>query len=109
MSLSQHEKKRLRTIGHHLKPVLIFGDQGLTEGFAEELNRRLEDHELIKVKINAETRDERKDVIEALCDRAGADLVQRIGNIALLYRPTGKPDPRLSNILRAQQTGATGK
>ena len=52
MPLSQQDKKRLRRIGHHLKPVLISGDKGLTETFLEELEGRLEDHELIKVKIN---------------------------------------------------------
>ena len=105
MSLTQHEKKRLKAIGHHLKPVLIFGDRGLTEGFTEELQQRLADHELIKVKINAETREERHDVIDAMCEQAGAELVQRIGNTALLYRPAEKPDPKLSNILRAQRQG----
>ncbi len=103
MPLSQQEKKRLRTIGHHLKPVLILGGQGLTEGFGEELEARLADHELIKVKVNAESREDRSAIIEALCEQSGAQLVQRIGNIALLYRPAEKPDPKLSNILRAQK------
>ncbi|WP_111658108.1 ribosome assembly RNA-binding protein YhbY [Isoalcanivorax indicus] len=103
MPLSQQDKRRFKTIGHHLKPVLIFGGQGLTESFVEELNRRLEDHELIKVRVNAETRDDRSAVVEALCETSGAELVQRIGNIALLYRAAKKPSPKLSNILRAQQ------
>ena len=103
MPLSQQEKKRLKAIGHHLKPVLIFGGQGLTEGFGGELEARLADHELIKVKINAESRDDRATIIDALCEQSGAQLVQRIGNVALLYRAAEKPDPKLSNILRAQK------
>lgn len=103
MPLNQQDKRRFKTIGHHLKPVLIFGGNGLTESFVEELHRRLEDHELIKVRVNAETRDDRSAVVEALCEVSGAELVQRIGNIALLYRAAKKPNPKLSNILRAQQ------
>ena len=73
MPLSQQDKKRLRRIGHHLKPVLISGDKGLTETFLEELEGRLEDHELIKVKINASTREQRAGMVESLCESTGAD------------------------------------
>lgn len=102
MPLTQQDKRRLRQIGHHLKAVLIFGDKGLSENFIDELNMRLEDHELIKVKVNAETREDRAAIVAALCEKSGAELIQRIGNIALLYRPAKKPNPRLSNLLRYQ-------
>ena len=49
MPLSSQDIKRLRRIGHHLKAILIIGDKGLTESVQEELNSRLEDHELMKV------------------------------------------------------------
>lgn len=104
MALSNQDKRQFKTIGHHLKPVLILGDKGLTESFLEELNLRLEDHELIKVKVNAETREDRDALIEALTGEAGAELVQRIGNIALLYRAAKKPNPKLSNLLRFQNS-----
>ncbi|MDX1581722.1 MAG: ribosome assembly RNA-binding protein YhbY [Alphaproteobacteria bacterium] len=102
MPLSKQDKRQFKTIGHHLKPVLILGDKGLTEAFVEELNLRLEDHELIKVKVNAETREDRAALIDALCQETDAELVQRIGNIALVYRAAKKPNPKLSNLLRAQ-------
>ncbi|GGJ75419.1 RNA-binding protein [Alloalcanivorax dieselolei] len=102
MPLSPQDRKRLRTIGHHLKAVLQTGDKGLTESFTEELNLRLEDHELVKVRVNAPTRDQRTDLVNALCEASGAELIQRIGNIALLYRAAAKPNPKLSNVLRAR-------
>ena len=102
MPLSNQDKRQFKTIGHHLKPVLILGDKGLTEAVLEELDLRLEDHELIKVKVNAETREDLDTIIEAMVTAAGAELVQRIGNIALLYRAAKKPNPKLSNLLRAQ-------
>lgn len=103
MALSAQDKKQFRAIGHHLKPVLILGDAGLSEGALEELEGRLEDHELIKVKVNAESRDDRAELIEALCRETGAELVQRIGNIALIYRAAKEANPKLSNVLRHQQ------
>ncbi|AJD49719.1 hypothetical protein S7S_16535 [Isoalcanivorax pacificus W11-5] len=103
MPLSAQDIRRFRAIGHHLKPILIFGGNGLSESFLGELDARLEDHELIKVRVNAETRDDRATVVEALLKASRAELVQRIGNIALIYRGAKKPNPKLSNILRAQQ------
>ena len=100
MPLSAQDRKQFRVIGHHLKPILIFGGSGLTEGFVEELNKRLEDHELIKVKVNAETREDKAAIVQALCEAGEAELVQRIGNVALLYRAAKKPSPKLSNLLR---------
>lgn len=104
MSLSQQDRKHFKAIGHHLRPVLILGGDGLTEGFLQELDRRLEDHELIKVKVNAENRDDRAALVDALCEHTGCALVQRIGNIALLYRAAKKPNPKLSNVLRQQKS-----
>ncbi|ERP90339.1 MAG: YhbY family RNA-binding protein [Pseudomonadales bacterium] len=104
MPLSSQDIKRLRRIGHHLKAILIIGDKGLTESVQEELNSRLEDHELMKVKVNAENRDDRAAIVQTMCEQSGAELIQRIGNIALLYRAAEKPNPKLSNLLRYQNT-----
>lgn len=100
MSLSPQDRKRLKAVGHHLKAVLIFGGKGLSESFIEELNLRLEDHELIKVRVNAETREDRHEIVTALCESCECELVQLIGKIALLYRPAKKPNAKLSNLLR---------
>ncbi len=100
MSTSQQHIKQLRAIGHLLKPIVIIGDKGPTETVLQELERRLNDHELIKIRVNAETRDARSAIIEELVNSSKAQLIQRIGNTALLYRPARKPDPKLSNILR---------
>lgn len=102
MPLSQEDKKQFRAIGHHLKPVLMLGDGGASEGVMEELEKRLSDHELIKVKISASTREARTELIGQLCNNSNAQLIQRIGNMALLYRAARKPNPKLSNILRHQ-------
>lgn len=100
--LDQEQKKHFRRIGHDLKPVLIITDNGIGETHLAELERALEDHELIKVKINVMERDDKQLVIDALCEASRAQVVQKIGKIALLYRAAKKPNPRLSNLLRHQ-------
>ena len=97
--LAPERKKQMRAIGHHLKPVVLIGDNGMSTGLLEELDRALEDHELIKVKVHAE-RDTRKILIASLCEEMGAHCVQSTGAMALLFRAAKKPNPRLSNLIR---------
>jgi RNA-binding protein len=98
--ITRSEQRQWRAIGHKLHPVVTVAGNGLTEGVLEELERALNDHELIKVKIAAGDRDERRAVIEALCSATGAELVQAIGNVALIVRRSAQPNPKLSNLLR---------
>lgn len=100
MALNKQEIRRFRSIGHHLKPVVSFGSKGLSEGLIEELERALEDHELIKVKLHVEDRADKKPAAEALCKETGAEIVQMIGKIALVYRAAKRPNAKLSNVLR---------
>lgn len=100
MALTQDQKKRFRKIAHHLKPVVTVADGGLSEGVMAELERALEDHELIKVKVNVLDRDDKQAVIAAMCEETGATAAQTIGKVAVLYRPAKKPNPKLSNLLR---------
>lgn len=93
-------KKRLRAIGHDLKPVVTVAGNGLSETVLAELNRALDDHELIKVKIVGD-REERAEVSDAIAGLPETHIVQKIGGIVLLYRPAREPDPGLSNILRS--------
>lgn len=100
MSLTQDQKKRFRKIGHHLKPVVTVADAGLTEGVMNELERALEDHELIKIKCAVLDREDKYAIVEAICEETGAINAQIIGKVALLYRPAKKPNAKLSNLLR---------
>ena len=100
MELTQAKKKLYRSIAHNLKPVLIIADKGITEGVELELERALEDHELIKVKININDSAARKHVAAQLCASHRAILIQQIGKMLVLLRPAKKPNPKLSNLLR---------
>jgi len=99
-SLSAQRQRQLRALGHHLNPIILVGDSGVSEGVVAETTRALEDHELIKIRTPAGDRDARHALIEALCEATGAACVQKIGRIALLYRAAEKPNPKTSNLLR---------
>ena len=93
MNLNEHQKKFLRGLGHQLKPLIMVGEAGLSASLLAEFETTLAHHELIKVRVRVGDRDERDAVIEKLCDGSSAQLIQRIGNVALLYRPNLKKKP----------------
>jgi RNA-binding protein len=84
--LKESQRKYLRGLGHALKPVVTVGDKGLTASVLAEGENALAHHELIKVRLRTGDRALRDALIDELCKKSGADLVQRTGNIALLYR-----------------------
>ena len=86
MILNESQKKYLRGRGHQLKPLIMVGDAGLSESVLAEFESTLAHHELIKVKIRADDRAIRDEMIVKLCTEHSAELIQRIGNVALLYR-----------------------
>ncbi|UVJ44730.1 ribosome assembly RNA-binding protein YhbY [Pseudomonas sp. LS1212] len=100
MPLTNEQKKQYKSIGHDLKPVLIVAGNGLTEGVLAELERALADHELIKIKISMEDREDRAAATAELCKAGRAELVQTIGKMALIYRRNPQPNKQLSNIHR---------
>jgi RNA-binding protein len=100
MPLTQDEKKHLRTIGHGLKPIVTVAGNGLSDNVLAELNRALDDHELIKVKCVIENRNDKKALIAELCATLRAELIQNVGHIALIYKEAVKPNPKLSNLIR---------
>lgn len=100
MPLDPARKKQFRTIGHQLNPVVMVSERGLSEGVNQELERALEDHELIKVKLAVADPGERRELAAELCGQHGAELVQAVGKVVLIYRKAQKPNPKLSNLLR---------
>ncbi|MDH5786318.1 MAG: YhbY family RNA-binding protein, partial [Chromatiales bacterium] len=73
MSLSEPQKRHLRKLAHNLKPLVIIGGNGLTEGVVREIDATLAHHELIKVKVNAMDREERDALIGAFCEEVSCD------------------------------------
>ena len=105
MSLSNQERKRLRQIGHSLNPVVMLGNQGLTDNVVEEALRALADHELIKVKVAGEDKEQRLMLLQSLAEKTDAQIVQQVGKIALLYKKALKQNQHLSNLVRFASQG----
>ena len=99
---SSKELRQLRAQAHSLKPVVTVAGKGLAPSVLEELDRALNDHELIKVKLAVGDREQRESVIEELCSQSEAYLVQRVGNTATLLRTNPQADPRKSNLHRSR-------
>ncbi|MFO8156013.1 MAG: ribosome assembly RNA-binding protein YhbY [Pseudomonadota bacterium] len=95
MSLNNKQRSHLKQQAHALKPVVMLGQHGLTDAVVNETEQALEAHELIKVRINAGDRDTRAGFIEELTRRTGAEPVQTIGRVAILYRPPRERPARL--------------
>lgn len=95
--ITEKQKRFLKSKAHSLKPVVITGEAGISEGVLREIDLSLEHHELIKVRVNAMDREERKSMIDHICKETNSDLVQSIGHIAILYRAAKKPVLSLPN------------
>jgi putative YhbY family RNA-binding protein len=89
----------LRARAHHLQPVVMIGDAGLTPRVLAEVETNLRSHELIKIRVLGEDRASRRDLLNTICAATGASPVQQIGRILVIYRPKPpesepKPAPR---------------
>jgi RNA-binding protein len=96
MHLSNTDKKRFRTIGHKLNPVVIIAQKGLTENIRKEIERALTKQEVIKIKLITCSREDKKAMTEFICGKFGAQCIQSIGHMILLYRTSQKAEPRSS-------------
>jgi putative YhbY family RNA-binding protein len=85
--LTAGQRRELRARAHVLKPVVQIGNDGLSAGVVTETDRALAAHELIKVRILDEAREDRDAILEALCAATGAAAVQHIGKTLVLWRP----------------------
>ena len=84
--LSTKEILALKARAHHLNPVVMVGQHGLTDSVIKETYAALTDHELIKVRVLSDDRAERVDICNALCEAVDAQLVQHIGKLLILWR-----------------------
>ena len=87
-TLTSTQSRFLRGQAHDLKALLQIGAKGLTPAFLAELDAVLEQHELVKVKVGGEDREVREAMIADIAQNTGSAVVQRIGHVAVLYRPS---------------------
>lgn len=93
MKITAAERRELSARAHALEPVVIVGAGGLSEAVLKEIDRSLTAHELIKVRIAGESRDDREAAMAAICDRLNAAPVKQIGKVVVVYRPKAADAP----------------
>ena len=87
LQLSSVERRELRARAHGLNPVVSIAENGLTEAVLKEIDVCLKAHELIKIRVYGDSREDRIAYLEQICAELEAAPVQHIGKLLVVYRP----------------------
>ena len=92
IELTPEQRRALRAAAHPLNPVVTIAQKGLTPAVLAEIDRSLNAHELIKVKLHGIAREDREGLLAEICEGLGCAPVQHIGNILVLWRENPEED-----------------
>jgi len=84
--LSNTQIRHLKGLAHELKPVVMIGDKGLTATVLEEIKIALNAHELIKINIRADDKEQREQIIEKILNKSQSSKVQTIGGKLVVFK-----------------------
>ncbi|MES1982326.1 MAG: ribosome assembly RNA-binding protein YhbY [Pseudomonadota bacterium] len=87
LMLTMLQRRNLKARAHPLKPTVLVGSAGLTSSVLQEVAQALKSHELIKVRVMSDDREERAAMLEQICTTLNAGAVQSIGKILVIYQP----------------------
>ncbi len=87
--------KQLKALAHKLKPIVTVGQHGMKDSINDELSIAIDFHQLVKIKVNLGKREERDALINDLANTHHAQIIQKIGNTAVLYRRNPEKDELL--------------
>jgi RNA-binding protein len=113
--LSTVERRAKRADAHHLNPLVLIGNDGLTPAVQKEVDAALNAHGLIKVRVFSDERETRETIFATLANELGAAPVQHIGKLLVLWRPMPEkekveregrmPGPKIVKILKFSKSG----
>lgn len=120
LDITPAQRRALRAQAHALNPVVLVGDRGLAPSVLGEIERSLQAHELIKIRIPGAERDLRETMLAHVCDALGCAPVGHLGKVLIVYRPhpvaahePGEPLPpaarRNAQRLRAAPAGSSAQ
>ena len=102
--LTGYQRKFLRGMAHRLKPVVLIGQNGLTDAVAASIDDALQKHELIKIGFNAfKEKDRKKEIIGIVERKTGSEMVGLVGHKAIFYREHADPEKRTIQLPRQKQ------
>lgn len=90
IELSAEQRQYLKGLAHGLSPVVMIGNNGLTDSVVREIAVSLDAHELIKIRVLGDDRAARSAIFDQICDDLDAAPVQHIGKLLVVYRPSDK-------------------
>ncbi len=90
MAINKKQIKHLKALAHDKKPIVIIGNNGVTDTVIAEIKIALDHHELIKIKLPAVEKQNRLATIKGVCDQCGANFVSMIGRVAIIFLPAPK-------------------
>ena len=115
LKVSSDQRAELRSQAHALKPVVLVGAEGLTDAVLAEIKVHLAAHQLIKIRVFGDEREERIAIYEQICDKLNAAPIQHIGKLLVLWRPKPvktkaedddrKPGPREFKVVKNSSRG----
>ena len=98
MNLNKKQIQYLKGLAHSLKPVVLLGNNGLTEAVFAEIDFALNHHELIKIKIPTDDRETKALIVEAICRETNSTKVQVIGKTLVIFRQTEEKKIRIPKV-----------
>lgn len=107
--LTSTQRRELRARAHHLQPVVMISDAGLTPAVEREIEANLKSHELIKIRVLGDDREARAALVEAICEATDAQPVQHIGKVLVIYRPNPADEDKKPKRRRARKVARKTK
>ncbi len=110
LEITATQRRALRAHAHALKPVVLISQNGLTDAVMKEIVVSLDSHELIKIRVFNDDREERDGYLHTICEQLAAAPVQHIGKLLVIWRPApeeskqAKPRPRRAEPRRSKRS-----
>ncbi|MFM0437818.1 YhbY family RNA-binding protein [Paraburkholderia strydomiana] len=97
LKVSSDQRAELRSQAHALKPVVLVGAEGLTDAVLAEIKVHLAAHQLIKIRVFGDEREERIAIYEQICDTLNAAPIQHIGKLLVIWKPEAAAQPAVKS------------
>ncbi|WP_153131540.1 YhbY family RNA-binding protein [Dechloromonas hortensis] len=105
--LSSIERRELRARAHNLDPVVSIAENGLTESVLKEIDINLKAHQLIKIRVYGDSRENRIAYLEQICAELHAAPVQHIGKLLIVWRPAAGEGAAVNGTQSAKSRAAS--